>query len=730
MMVTDLPIGSMVGEYRIDAAIGEGSFGKVYAATHPVIGKPAAIKVLSIEYASKAQFVSRFVEEARAVNRIRHRNIVDIFAFGQLPDGRHYFVMELLEGMTLGDYLKQRKRLGVAEALPMLRMVARALDAAHQKGIAHRDLKPDNLFLTFEEDGTVFPKLLDFGIAKLMDDRGAGHRTATGVPMGTPIYMSPEQCRGAPLDHRTDVYAFGIVIHQMLSGTLPFDEENVMEVMVAHMSKAPPSMSSVARDLPTALDAPILAMLAKDPAQRPPSAGAAIDALVRAATSVGIQVPTSALDSTGAAASRAATPGSVPVLSADQPNVARSLAAAPGTAKPAAPNPAVLHSTVGSPPTARPAHTPPQLNVPNRPMAPGYPAAPPPPTYGAGMTAPSAMAPYPPAPMGSNPYGSASGVVASYPNVAAAAPRRGGLGALWFLAGGGCAFVGLVVLLIIIGLAASDSDGGSDAGTTRGPSSNTGAGSPMLSAKVRAPGTVGESDSTLTLDLPVISNGTTVNVRSRITTRSRYRVLASDPEAATQLDVSYPTYDVASSTAGGAEQRQTGVIGGRSYRLSRDEGGDIGVVRSDNSAPTDEEEEHVADEMEGLFRRSILAGALAGRKLTPGESIDIDPKAAHQVLEMSAEEVQASTFKLTFRKIEPVGGVDVAEFDLQLDMKVDDDGVSYNTQLTGTLGLQMPTMWQVSVTVTGPISVTGGQVQSNPGRLDYTQTTTYHVEAP
>ncbi|MBW2454871.1 MAG: protein kinase [Deltaproteobacteria bacterium] len=305
MLVEDLQPGAVVGEYCIERPIGEGSFGKVYAAIHPVIGKSAAVKVLGIEYASKPQFVSRFVEEARAVNLIRHRHIVDIFGFGSLPDGRPYFVMELLEGVPLGDYLKQRGRLPLGEALPILHKVARALDAAHGAGIAHRDLKPDNVFLSFDEDGTCYPKLLDFGIAKLMGSSPAGHRTATGTPMGTPLYMSPEQCKGESVDHRTDIYAFGILVYQVLTGRLPFDVNSVAEIMMAHLSQDPAPMSTVASDLPATLDGPVLQMLAKQPQDRPPRIGAAMEALVAAARQAGLVVPS-------VAASEAASPLAAP----------------------------------------------------------------------------------------------------------------------------------------------------------------------------------------------------------------------------------------------------------------------------------------------------------------------------------------------------------------------------------------------------------------------------------
>src|SRR5262245_7804770 len=170
----DLQPGTTVGEYQVEGKLGEGGFGAVYRAVHPLIGKAAAIKVLNRQYSSNPQMVSRFIAEARAVNQIRNRNIIDIFSFGAIDDGRQFFVMELLEGMPLDRYIKQKKHLAPEEVIPILRGVARALDAAHAAGIAHRDLKPENVFLIFEDDGEVFPKLLDFGIAKLLGDAAAG----------------------------------------------------------------------------------------------------------------------------------------------------------------------------------------------------------------------------------------------------------------------------------------------------------------------------------------------------------------------------------------------------------------------------------------------------------------------------------------------------------------------------------------------------------------------------
>jgi serine/threonine-protein kinase len=200
-----LAAGTAVGEYVIDGKLGEGGMGTVYAATHPLIGKRAAIKVINLGLTTDGTAVQRFIQEARAVNQIRHGNIVDIFSFGELPDGRRYFVMEYLEGVSLADRVKEGG-MSLREAIEILDQVCDALEAAHEKGIVHRDLKPDNVFLVRTRGGRSVVKLLDFGIAKL-STTGSMQKTRTGIVMGTPAYMSPEQGRGKSVDPRTDIYA-------------------------------------------------------------------------------------------------------------------------------------------------------------------------------------------------------------------------------------------------------------------------------------------------------------------------------------------------------------------------------------------------------------------------------------------------------------------------------------------------------------------------------------------
>lgn len=289
---TDLATGEVVGEYVVDGKLGQGAFGTVYRGAHPLIGKLVAIKVLARKYSVDPEITSRFVAEARAVNQIRHKNIIDIFSFGTLPDGRQYYVMEYLDGETLDALVERSGRLSLADALPILRGVARALDAAHAKSIAHRDLKAENVFLASDGDG-VWPKLLDFGIAKLLTDDnavGMNHKTRTGFSIGTPYYMSPEQARGKGVDHRTDIYAFGVLAYVMLVGKYPFDGDDYMEILMHQLQDWPEPASKLVADLPPAIDDVITWLMAKDPADRPPSLRDAVAALEQAAEAAGIDV--------------------------------------------------------------------------------------------------------------------------------------------------------------------------------------------------------------------------------------------------------------------------------------------------------------------------------------------------------------------------------------------------------------------------------------------------------
>jgi eukaryotic-like serine/threonine-protein kinase len=278
----------MAGEYRLLRKLGEGGFGAVYEAEHPLLKRRAAVKVLHRVADKDSDAVLRFISEAQAVNQIRNRHIVDVFSFGKLNDGRHFYVMDLLDGEPLDRWLKQVGRVDAATALSLLTPIAEALDLAHAAGIVHRDLKPQNIFLAWDAAGETVPKLLDFGMAKLLGESPV--HTVSGTPIGTPLYMSPEQARGEKVDQRSDVYALGVLCHELLTGQLPFVGDTTVAVLMAHIIQTPPRASEVCPDVSPLFDAPLLRMLEKNPALRPASAGEAVTALRRAAQEASVEL--------------------------------------------------------------------------------------------------------------------------------------------------------------------------------------------------------------------------------------------------------------------------------------------------------------------------------------------------------------------------------------------------------------------------------------------------------
>jgi serine/threonine-protein kinase len=267
----DSLVGTKIGNYQVTRLLGKGGMGAVYLGEHPRIGKKVAIKVLRKELAQAPELVARFFTEAKAVNDIHHENIVDIIDFGEARNAsgleRAYILMEHLSGESLHQRI-ERGGLPRDQTIHILLQTASALAASHAKGIIHRDLKPENIFLTERGKDRSFVKLLDFGIAKLTKDESAW-KTQTGALIGTPFYMSPEQCAGRrQIDARSDIYSFGVVTFELLTGRVPFRGSGLAEVLRGHLTEQPARPSTIARDVDPALEAIALKCLAKSTGDR------------------------------------------------------------------------------------------------------------------------------------------------------------------------------------------------------------------------------------------------------------------------------------------------------------------------------------------------------------------------------------------------------------------------------------------------------------------------------
>jgi serine/threonine-protein kinase len=260
-------VGAQVGSFKIVRMLGRGGMGTVYLGEHPAIGSRVAIKFLHDAMAADPEVVRRFYDEARAVNLIGHENIVAIYDLNLVPPARYYFVMEYLEGETLTARLAAGS-VDPEVALDVLSQLCGALQCAHEHGVVHRDLKPDNVFLVTRGGKRHFVKLLDFGIAKLRDAAGSPGKTAAGLVVGTPEYMAPEQCDQGTIDARTDVYALGAMAYELVTGRLPFTGRSVPQLLLAHLHHQPPPPSAIAPGLDPRLEWAILKALQKDPRDR------------------------------------------------------------------------------------------------------------------------------------------------------------------------------------------------------------------------------------------------------------------------------------------------------------------------------------------------------------------------------------------------------------------------------------------------------------------------------
>jgi serine/threonine-protein kinase len=269
-MDADSLIGSTLGDrYVVQSLLGEGGMGRVYRAKHTVLEKDFAIKVLHPELASSKTLADRFIGEARAASAIKSRHVIDISDFGALDDGTGYFVMEYLAGVTLHEYLRQHTRVAMPQLIQIGMQIAEGLSDAHELHIVHRDLKPSNVMIA-EHKQTVRVTILDFGIAKRPTSTGAGAITRSGVMVGTPEYMSPEQIQGGDVDGRTDLYALGIMLYELAAGQRPFDAESQAELLMQQVYEPPRPLHAVAPDTDCTpeFEALILRCMAKEPHER------------------------------------------------------------------------------------------------------------------------------------------------------------------------------------------------------------------------------------------------------------------------------------------------------------------------------------------------------------------------------------------------------------------------------------------------------------------------------
>jgi serine/threonine-protein kinase len=269
-------VGQRLGDFVVEAAVAAGGMGVVYRARHPLIGRLAAIKVLKPEFAADREQTDRFLKEAQSLAAIKHRGIIEIIGFGNTTDGRQYMATEFLEGESLEKVIAREAPMGAMHVLSLVDEMLNALSAAHKSQVVHRDLKPSNVFLATQSTGERIVKLLDFGLAKqspvTLADVQEGPLAKASLVAGTPEYIAPEQARGLAAGPRTDLYCVGVMMFEMLSGTLPFKAESVIEMLKKHVYEPAPKLSERVSNLPEALVDLVTQLLEKDPEKRPGSA--------------------------------------------------------------------------------------------------------------------------------------------------------------------------------------------------------------------------------------------------------------------------------------------------------------------------------------------------------------------------------------------------------------------------------------------------------------------------